>query len=139
MQLHMNGKKSLTSAPIGRYKRGDLQWRTILRVIKNKTEYKKALRAYESLFDVPDGSEEADTRDVLSLLIEKYEDKHYPMLLPDPIEAIKFRMEQEGLTQKDLVPFIGSKSKVSEVLTGKKELTLKMIRALNRGFPRRCC
>jgi HTH-type transcriptional regulator / antitoxin HigA len=107
---------------------------TILRVIKNETEYKKALGAYESLFDVPDGSEEAETRDVLSLLIEKYEDEHYPMPLPDPIEAIKFRIEQEGLTQKDLVPFIGSKSKVSEVLTGKKELTLKMIRALNKNL-----
>ena len=106
----------------------------ILRVIKNETEYKKALQVYEGLFDVSDGSKEADTRDVLSLLIEKYEDEHYPMPLPDPIEAIKFRMEQEGLTQKDLVPFIGSKSKVSEVLTGKKELTLKMIRALNRNL-----
>jgi HTH-type transcriptional regulator/antitoxin HigA len=102
-----------------------------LKVIKNENDYNDALELFESLIDAPEGSEDAETMEVLSILIEKYEDEHYPIALPDPVEAIKFRMEQQGLTQSDLMPYIGSRSKVSEVLSGKRELTLKMIRALN--------
>ena len=108
-----------------------------LKVIKNENEYKKSLRWFEGLIDAPSGSEDEQTMEVLSILIEKFEEEQYPIDLPDPIEAIKFRMEQEGLTQKDLIPYIGSRSKVSEVLAGKRELSISMIRALNEhlGIP----
>jgi HTH-type transcriptional regulator/antitoxin HigA len=108
-----------------------------LKVVKNENEYKKALKWFEELFDAPAGSEDEQTMEVLSILIEKYEEEQYPIDMPDPIGAIKFRMEQEGLTQKDLVPYIGSRSKVSEILAGKRELSLSMIRALNEhlGIP----
>lgn len=106
----------------------------ILKVIKNEKDLNRAIGFYEKLFDAEDGTNEADIRDVLALLIEKYEDEHYPISLPDPIAAIKFRMEQQNLTQKDLMPFIGSRSKVSEVLSGKRELTLKMMRALHQSL-----
>ena len=105
---------------------------TLLKVLKNEQDYNDALKLFEEFFDALDDSPEGQTREVLSILIEDYEDQHYPINMPDPVTAIKFRMEQEGLTQKDLVPLIGSKSKVSEILAGKKPLTLKMIRALNR-------
>ncbi len=108
----------------------------MFKVIKNDTQYEKYLNILESLIDAsPEpGSEDGDKLELLSLLIEKYEDEHYPIDFPDPIEAIKFRMEQENLTQKDLVPYIGSPSKVSELLNNNRPLTLKMIRALSKGL-----
>lgn len=108
-----------------------------LKVIKNEIEYRAALSWFDDLFDAPEDSPEADTLEVLSLLIEKFEEVHYKIDLPDPVDAIRFRMEQTNLTQKDLVPLIGSRSKVSEVLSGKRDLTLKMMRALHEhlGIP----
>ncbi len=108
-----------------------------LKVLKTENDYNRALADLEHLLDAKDGTVEADLLDVLCLLIEKYEEEHYPIDPPDPISAIKFRMEQTGLSPKDLIPFIGSRSKVSEVLSGKRELTLAMIRSLNKhlGIP----
>ncbi len=106
----------------------------MFKLIKNEEQYEEYLNIAESLIDLdPEpGSKEGDELELLTLLIEKYEDEHYPIDFPDPIEAIKFRMEHQGITQKELASFIGSPSKVSEVLNRKRPLTLKMIRALNK-------
>jgi HTH-type transcriptional regulator/antitoxin HigA len=108
-----------------------------LKIIRTESEYSAALARFEALLDAQPGQPEYDERDVLAVLIERYEDEHFPIDLPDPVEALKFRMEQSGLSQKDLVPYLGSRSKVSEVLSGKRELTLAMIRSLNKhiGIP----
>lgn len=107
--------------------------------ITNEEQYLKYLDEFEKLMDIdPDeGTEESDKFDLLLLLIEDYEEKNYKMDLPDPVEAIKFRMEQMDMKAKDLVGIIGSKSKVSEVLNGKIKLSLNMIKALNAklGIP----
>jgi HTH-type transcriptional regulator/antitoxin HigA len=100
--------------------------------IKNETDYQKALQRLEQIFDVKMGSPEGDELEILSILIEQYEKVHFPIDLPDPIEAIKFRMEQLGLKQKDLVSTIGFKSRVSEVMNKKRKLTLEMIRKLSK-------
>ncbi len=105
-----------------------------IKVLKNESEYKQALQEAELLMDSKPGSNEENQLEVLSVLIEKYEDEHYPIDMPDPISAIKFRMEQQGLKQKDLVPFIGSQPKVSAVLNGKRELSKEMIRKLHDGL-----
>ncbi len=104
-----------------------------LKLIKNENDYEEALSEIDVLMDLdPDpGTPESDKLEVLSLIIREYEDAVYPIDMPDPIEAIKFGMEQQGLKQRDLVPFIGSKSKVSELLSGKRPLSLRMIRALH--------
>jgi HTH-type transcriptional regulator/antitoxin HigA len=99
--------------------------------IKNKKDYDAAMKKIESLMDAKRNSPELDELEVLSILVEKYEDEHFPISTPDPIESIKFRMEQMGLSQNDLVPVIGSRSKVSEVLSGKRGLSVRMIRALH--------
>jgi len=106
----------------------------MFKLIKDEEQYEEYLNIAESLIDLdPDhGSIKGDELELLTLLIEKYENEHYPIDFPDPIEAIKFRMEHQGITQKELVPYIGSSSKVSEVLNRKRPLTLKMIRALNK-------
>jgi HTH-type transcriptional regulator / antitoxin HigA len=106
------------------------------KLIKNEAEYEAALAEVDVLLDLdPDpGTEEADRLELLAFLLEDYELKSFPVELPDPVEAIKFRMEQEGLTQRDLIPFIGSRSKTSEVLSGKRSLSLPMIRALYSGL-----
>ena len=108
-----------------------------LKVLKTEGDYFRALADLDRIFDAPGGTPESDQMDILVLLIQKYEDEHYPIDAPDPIAAIKFRMEHAGLTPKDLIPYIGSRSKVSEILSGKRELTLAMIRTLNRhlGIP----
>ncbi|MEO8493510.1 MAG: ImmA/IrrE family metallo-endopeptidase [Planctomycetota bacterium] len=111
----------------------------MMKVIKTDAEYHDALARIEDLMD-HDPDEEtraANELEVLSLLIEDYESNEFPSSLPDPIDAIKFRMEQQNLAQRDLIPYIGSRSKVSEVLSGKRQLTLSMIRALhaNLGIP----
>lgn len=106
------------------------------RVIKDAAEYERALAEIERLVarDPAPGTPDGDRLELLALLIENYETRLAPSRLPDPVEAIRFRMEQQGLTQRDLVPFIGSRSKVSETLSGKRPLTLSMIRALHRGL-----
>lgn len=107
------------------------------KVIKTEAEYNAALKRFEILLEPDEDNRSMDDLELLSVLIEKYEDEHYPIDPPDLIEAIKFRMEQAGLSQKDLIPYIGSRSRVSEVLSGKRELTLAMIRSLNThlGIP----
>ncbi len=106
------------------------------KVIKNSTDYEEALSELDRLVerDPASGTPNADRLELLALLIRGYESKRVSARPPDPLEAIRFRMEQQGLTQRDLVPFIGSRSKVSEVLAGKRPLTLSMIRALHRGL-----
>ncbi|HEC18119.1 MAG TPA: ImmA/IrrE family metallo-endopeptidase [Gammaproteobacteria bacterium] len=107
-----------------------------LKIIKNDAEHQAALKALVRLLeaDPAPGTPQADELDVLSLLLEQYEQANYPLELPDPLEAIRFRMEQQGLTQKDLIPYIGSASKVSEVLNGKRPLSITMIRRLHQGL-----
>ena len=111
----------------------------MIKVIKTDVEYEKALREVEALidWDPPLGTEDGDRLELLTFLISKYEEECFPLEMPEPIEAIRFRMEQQGLTHRDLIPYIGSRSKVSEVLRGKRPLSLKMIRALNKelGIP----
>ena len=107
-----------------------------LKPIRTEADYAAALRAVAPYFDhePPPGSDEADQFEVLLLLIEHYEASHYPIAPPDPIEAIRFRMEQAGLTPKDLEPMIGRLNRVYEVLTRKRPLTLPMIRRLHAGL-----
>jgi len=100
--------------------------------IKTENDYEKALERLEQIFDAKQGTKEGDELEILSILIEKYEDEYYPIDLPDPIEAIKFRMEQLGMKQNDLTEVIGFKSRVSEILNKKRKLTLEMIRKLNK-------
>ena len=102
------------------------------KVIKTEREYKAALAYVETLMDksFPDEAE----LELWSLLVEKYEEEHFPIATPDPIEAIRFRMEQAGLAPVDLEPYLQSKSKVSEVMNRKRPLSLSMIRALHRGL-----
>ncbi|WP_202966597.1 helix-turn-helix domain-containing protein [Cellvibrio sp. OA-2007] len=107
-----------------------------IKLIKNKYDHAKALARIKTLMNknlVPN-SKEADELEVLSLLIEHYEQTNFPIEKPDPIDAIKFRMEQLGLLKKDLIPFIGSASKVTEVLNGTRQLSLNMIRKLSDGL-----
>ena len=102
-----------------------------LKVLKTEEEYNKALKRLETIFDSPADTPEGDEADILGLLIEKYEDEHYPIDPPDPIEAIKFRMEQMNMDNKDLAKVIGYKSRVSEIFNRKRKLNLKMIRSLH--------
>ena len=106
----------------------------ISRLIKTEADYEKALSRIEALMDAEPGTPEMDELELLTALVEMYEDRRYPIHTPDPIEAIKFRMEQLGLTQKHMVPYIGTKSKVSEVLNGKRTLTLAMMRSLHKNL-----
>jgi HTH-type transcriptional regulator/antitoxin HigA len=100
--------------------------------IKSETDYRSALKRLEIIFDAPIGTPEGDEADLLGLMIDDYEKKHYPILPPDPIEAIKIRMEEMHLKQIDLINEIGGKSRVSEILNRKRKLTVEMIRKLNR-------
>ena len=103
-----------------------------LKPIKTDKDYRNALERLEVIFDAPIDSKEGDEAEILSLLIENYENEHYPIEAPDPIEAIKIRMEELNMRQKDLVGIIGGKSRVSEILNRKKRLTVDMIRDLER-------
>ncbi|WP_256663424.1 type II toxin-antitoxin system HigA family antitoxin [Pseudomonas sp. C27(2019)] len=107
-----------------------------IKLIKSAQDHELAMARLMSLMDLDPqpNTAEADEMDVLALLIEKYEDEQFPIDTPDPIEAIRFRMEQQGLKNKDLVPFIGSASKVSEVLNGTRNLSINMIRKLSEGL-----
>ena len=99
--------------------------------IKTEDDYRIALKRMELLFDAPVNTPDSDEADILGLLIDEYEKKQYPIEAPDPIEAIKIRMEDMHLKQKDLVPVIGSNSRVSDILNRKRKLTVEMIRNLN--------
>jgi len=100
--------------------------------IKNETDYEKALKRLEIIFNAPIGTLESDEADILGLLIDEYEKKYYPIETPDPIEAIKIRMAEMHLKQVDLVMEIGGKSRVSEILNKKRKLTIEMIRNLTK-------
>jgi len=102
-----------------------------IKAIKTEEQYYKSLERLEKIFHALVDSREGDEAEVLSILIEKFEDEHFPIDPPDPIEAIKFRMEQMGMTQKDLSDIIGYKSRVSEILNKKRKLNLNMIRNLH--------
>jgi HTH-type transcriptional regulator/antitoxin HigA len=102
--------------------------------IKTEIDYRLALKRLEVLFDAPIGTIESDEADILGLMIDEYEKKQYPIEAPDPIEAIKIRMEEMHLKQIDLVNIIGGKSRVSEVLGRKRKLTVEMIRNLNQSL-----
>jgi HTH-type transcriptional regulator/antitoxin HigA len=108
-----------------------------VRLIRAEADYEAALARVGELMEAEAGTPAGDELEHLAMVIEAYEEQHHAFELPDPISAIQFRMEQEGLTNKDLVPYIGSSAKVSEVLSGKRDLTLSMIRALHKhlGIP----
>jgi HTH-type transcriptional regulator/antitoxin HigA len=101
-----------------------------LKPIKTEADYRAALNRLEEIFDAPTGTPESDELDILGLMVDDYENKHYPIEAPDPIEAIKIRMEEMHLKQVDLIPEIGGKSRVSEILNRKRRLTVDMIRKL---------
>jgi HTH-type transcriptional regulator/antitoxin HigA len=105
-----------------------------MKIIKNEAEYDAALERIDAVMNAAPGSSEEEELELLAILVEKYEQERYPIELPDPVEAIKFRMEQEGLTRKDMIKYLGSQSKVSEVLNYKRPLSLAMIRALTDGL-----
>ena len=105
-----------------------------IKPIRNDEDLKAVFRRLESIFQAEEQTQEADERDVLVTLVEAYEDKHYDFGPADPVEAIKFRMEHQGLTARDLEPFIGPSSRVSEVLNRKRRLSLRMVKSLHDGL-----
>jgi HTH-type transcriptional regulator/antitoxin HigA len=104
------------------------------KVLKTKAEYNKALKRTMAIFQAESGTSESDELELLLVLIKDYEDKHIVLPEVDPIDAIKLKMEERGLKAKDLEPLIGSKGHVSSILSGRRELTLKMARKLNDYF-----
>ncbi len=105
-----------------------------IKPIRSDEDLQEAFRHLEGIFQAKEGTPEADEMEILVTLIEAYENKHYPISPPDPIEAIKFRMDQQGLTARDLEVFIGSSGRVSEVLNRKRPLSLRMIKRLHNGL-----
>lgn len=105
-----------------------------LHLLKTTADYENALNRLEELWDAKEGTDEFDELELLGLLIEKYEQEHYAIDTPSPIEAIKFRMEQEGLMQKDLISAFGDKTTVSKILKGTRNLTVDNIRELHKLF-----
>jgi len=103
-----------------------------IKPIKNEADYQAVLEEIERLFDAAPDTPEGDMLEVLTTLVEAYEEKHYSIPLPDPIEAILYHIESRGLSRRDLEPFIGSRAHVSEVLNRKRPLTMEMIRNLHR-------
>ena len=108
-----------------------------IKPIRTEGDLEQALERIDRIFDADEGTPESNELDVLTDLVELYEDKRDPIGFPTPVAAIEFRMEQAGLTNRDLIPFIGGRSKVSEVLSGKRAITMSMARALHRhlGIP----
>jgi len=102
-----------------------------LKPIRTKADYERALAEVERLWGAKSGTPEGDRLDILATLIAAYETEHYPMDPPDPVEAIKFRMAQQGLSRKDLEPLIGTRTRVAEVLNRKRSLSIGMIRRLH--------
>jgi HTH-type transcriptional regulator/antitoxin HigA len=105
-----------------------------IKPIRTEADYEAVLKELERLLDAKPGTAEADRLEVLTTLTEVYEEKHYAIPLPDPIEAILYHMESRGLSRRDLEPFIGSRARVSEVLNRKRPLTMEMIRNLHGGL-----
>src|SRR6266516_977202 len=105
-----------------------------IKPIRGEADYERALRRVEELWNASEGSTESDELEILATLIEAYEREHYPVELPDPIEAIKFRLEQEGKDSRALIGVIGQRTRVYEVLRGKRSLSLNMIRELYDKF-----
>jgi HTH-type transcriptional regulator/antitoxin HigA len=103
-----------------------------IKPIKSESDYRLALKRLEEVFDAQLGTPESDEADILGLMVDEYEKKHYPIESPDPIEAIKIRMEEMELKQIDLISEIGGKSRVSEILNRKRKLTVDMIRNLTK-------
>jgi HTH-type transcriptional regulator / antitoxin HigA len=111
-----------------KFNKGNMQ----LKLIKTEADYQQALSRLEDIFGAQPGTEEGDELEVLSFLIDAYEKANFPIEAPDPIEAVKFRMEQLGIRQKDLAEVLGFKSRVSEIMNKKRKLTLEMIRKLHK-------
>ena len=105
-----------------------------IKPIKNNRDYQTALKEIDRLTDARPNTPQGDRLDVLVTLVEAWEEKHWPIDLPDPVEAILFAMEQRGLSRRDLEPLIGSRARVAEVLNHKRSLTLPMIRRLHQGL-----
>jgi HTH-type transcriptional regulator / antitoxin HigA len=105
-----------------------------IKPIKNERDYRRVLKEIETLMDAKAKTAEGDRLDVLATLAEAWEEKHCPIESPDPIEAIRFAMEQRGLSRRDLEAFIGSRARVAEILNHKRSLTLAMIRKLHDGL-----
>ena len=105
-----------------------------IRPVRTKRDYERALRRIDALMNAQPGTEEGDELEILATLVDVYEEKHFPVGAADPVEAILFRMEQQGLERKDLEAFIGSRHRVSEVLNRKRGLSLDMIRRLHGGL-----
>jgi HTH-type transcriptional regulator/antitoxin HigA len=105
-----------------------------IRPIKTESDYNKAMTRIEELWGAKKDTAEGDELDLLIILAEAYEIKHYPIPAPAPVEAIKFRMEQMNMTKADMVKYLGSQSRVSEILNGKRKLTLKMVKSLYKGL-----
>ena len=103
----------------------------IIRPIRKLSDHESALKRIQALMSAKPGTDDGDELDVLATLVEAYEARHFPIESPDPIEAIRFRMEQMGMERKDLEPFIGSRARVSELLNKRRGLSLTMIRALH--------
>ena len=105
-----------------------------IKPIKTRADYTEALQAVENLMNAKIDTPDGDSLDVLVTLIEAYEEKHYPILPPEPVEAIIHQMESQGLSRKDLIPFLGSRARVSEILNKKRALSINMIRKLQNGL-----
>ena len=105
-----------------------------IKPIRSEKDLRAAFKRLDVIFQAPAGTPEADEMEVLVTLIEAYENKHYPISPPDPVEAIKFRMEQQGLSPADLQPYIGASGRVSEVLSRKRPLSLRMVKRLHEGL-----
>jgi len=105
-----------------------------IKPIKTEQDYNSAISRIEELWGAKKDTPEGDELDLLVTLVESYEMKHYPIPPPDPIEAIKFRMEQMGMTKEDMVKYLGSQSRVSEILNRKRKLTLRMVKSLYKGL-----
>ena len=105
-----------------------------IKPIRTKRDYRAALKEIESLMVAKAGTPAGERLDILATLVEAYEKQHFPMELPDAVEAIKFRMEQQGLTRKDLQPLIGTRTRVAEVLNRKRSLSIEMIRRLHQAL-----
>ena len=105
-----------------------------IKPIKTEQDYNSSIRRIEELWGAKRDTPEGDELDLLVTIVESYEIKHYPIAPPDPIDAIKFRMEQMGMTKADMVKYLGSQSRVSEILNRKRSLTLKMVKSLYKGL-----
>ena len=105
-----------------------------IRKIKNKKQYEAALERFEDIFQANAGTPESDEADVLALVIKDYEEQHFVIEAPDPIEAIKYRMEQQGLSNKQLGDILGYKSRVTDIFNGHRKLSLSMVRKLHESL-----